>query len=59
MKVLVDSCVWSLSIRRRNGFASLNKDEQPLVLRLVEGIKDGRVVMVWAGAAGGSVGHQA
>lgn len=46
MKVLVDSCIWSLSIRRRNGFASLNKDEQHLVSRLVEGIKDGRVVIV-------------
>lgn len=46
MKVLVDSCVWSLALRRTNGTAGLNVDELRLVTILAEAIKDARVVIV-------------
>ena len=46
MKVLVDTCVWSLSLRRRKGTASLSGQEQLLVAALSEAIRDGRVAMV-------------
>ena len=48
MKVLVDTCVWSLSLRRRKGTAELSGKELQLVTALSEGIRDGRVVMVGA-----------
>lgn len=46
MKVLVDTCVWSLSLRRRKGTARLNEQEQRLVAALSEAIRDGRIAMV-------------
>lgn len=46
MKVLVDSCVWSLALRRRKGIAGLNSEEKRLVSLLAEAIRDSRVVMV-------------
>lgn len=46
MKVLVDTCVWSLSLRRRKGAAGLNSEEQRLIAALAETIKAGRVAMV-------------
>jgi predicted nucleic acid-binding protein len=46
MKVLVDSCVWSLALRRRQGTEGLSKEERKLVAALADGIRDGLVVMV-------------
>jgi predicted nucleic acid-binding protein len=46
MKLLVDSCIWSLALRRRRGVASLNEEEQRLVSILADGVRDGLVVMV-------------
>lgn len=46
MKMLVDSCVWSLALRRRKSAAAMNAEETRLVSVLVEGIRDGRVVLV-------------
>lgn len=46
MKVLVDTCVWSLSLRRRKGTAGLNEEERGFVAALTEAIRDGRVAMV-------------
>lgn len=45
MKILVDTCIWSLALRRRDK-ASLSVEEQRLVARLAEAIQDGNVVMV-------------
>jgi len=46
VKVLVDACVWSLSLRRKSGIGTMNADEKNLVSVLAEGIRDGRVVIV-------------
>jgi hypothetical protein len=46
VKVLVDTCVWSLSLRRRKGTAGLSEQEQRLVAALSEGVRDGRIAMV-------------
>ncbi len=45
MKVLVDSCAWSLLLRRRNRPA-LSRDEQFIHTSLTEAIQDGRVVII-------------
>jgi predicted nucleic acid-binding protein len=45
MKVVVDTCVWSLALRRA-GKASLNTEEQQLKGRLTDAIQDGNVVMI-------------
>ena len=45
MKVLVDSCVWSLSLRRKDP-AALNQEEQRMVALLGDAIQDGRVAIV-------------
>ncbi len=45
MKVLADSCVWSLMLRRRKT-AVLNSEERFIHERLTEAIQDGRVVMI-------------
>lgn len=45
MKVLVDTVVWSLALRRRPG-TSLTPAEQNLKAILAEAIKDGRVVII-------------
>lgn len=46
MKVLVDSCIWSLALRRRKGAEGLNANERQLVESLAELIRDGRVAMI-------------
>ena len=46
MKVLVDSCIWSLALRRRRGVEGLSANERQLVASLAELIQDGRVAMV-------------
>ena len=45
MKVLVDTCVWSLALRRRDK-TSLSIDERRLAARLTEAVQDGNVVMI-------------
>ncbi|MGA9071733.1 MAG: PIN domain-containing protein [Terracidiphilus sp.] len=45
MKILVDTCVWSLSLRRRDSSA-LNEEEQRMVASLGDAIQDGRVAIV-------------
>lgn len=45
MKILIDSCVWPLALRRKNK-AILSKEEQRLVAVLSEAIQDGRVAIV-------------
>ena len=45
MKLLVDTFVWSLALRRKNAL-SLSPDEQRLKAQLVQAIQDGRVAML-------------
>jgi hypothetical protein len=45
VKILIDSCVWSLALRRKNK-ALLSKDEQRLAAVLSEAVQDGRVAIV-------------
>jgi hypothetical protein len=45
VKLLVDTSVWSLALRRKNA-AGLSPDEQKLKAELVQAIQDGRVVML-------------
>jgi len=45
MKVLVDTCIWSLALRRRDK-ASLSVEEQQVVARLADAIQDGNVIMI-------------
>src|SRR5271169_2391682 len=45
MKLLADTSVWSLALRRRPT-ATLSPDEKRLVAALTEAISDGRVVMI-------------
>lgn len=45
MKVLVDTCVWSLSLRRRNT-DRINAGERRIIAQLAEAIQDGRAVLV-------------
>lgn len=45
MRVLVDTSVWSLALRRRNPAANLKPEEMRLVSVLTEGIRDGRVAI--------------
>jgi hypothetical protein len=45
MKMLVDTCVWSLSLRRR-GKSALNEAEQRYARSLAEAIQEGRVAMI-------------
>ena len=46
MKVLVDTCAWSLSLRHRKGTTGLSDNEQRLVTALSEAVRNGRVLMV-------------
>jgi hypothetical protein len=46
VKVLADTCVWSLSLRRKNGAEAMKADEKQMVAVLAEAIRDGRVVIV-------------
>jgi predicted nucleic acid-binding protein len=45
VKLLVDTSVWSLALRRKNT-VSLGPDEQKLKAELVQAIQDGRVAML-------------
>jgi predicted nucleic acid-binding protein len=45
MKVIVDTCVWSLSLRRRNA-ALMNPGDQQLLAQLREAIQDRRAVIL-------------
>jgi hypothetical protein len=45
VKLLVDTSVWSLALRRKNT-ASLSPDEQKLKAKLVQAIQDGQVAML-------------
>ena len=45
MKLIVDTCIWSLSLRRRNA-ARMNAGERQLLAQLKEAIQDRRVAMV-------------
>ncbi|HKE26116.1 MAG TPA: PIN domain-containing protein [Bryobacteraceae bacterium] len=45
MKLLVDTSVWSLALRRRDA-ACLSPDEQKLKAELTQAIQDGRVAMI-------------
>jgi predicted nucleic acid-binding protein len=45
MKVIVDTCVWSLSLRRRSA-ARLKIGEQQMVAQLREAIQDGNALIV-------------
>ena len=45
MKLLVDTSVWSLALRRKDA-AGLGPDEQKLKVELAQAIQDGRVVMI-------------
>ena len=45
MKVLADTSVWSLSLRRKNA-AKLSAEERRSTALLAEAISDGRVVMI-------------
>lgn len=45
MKVLVDSCAWSLLLRRKNS-ATLNDDEQFTLSSLTNAIRDGRLAII-------------
>jgi hypothetical protein len=45
MRVLVDTCIWSLFLRRKNK-AALNSDEVKLVDLLREAAVDGRVAII-------------
>jgi predicted nucleic acid-binding protein len=45
MKVIVDTCVWSLSLRRRSA-ASLKIGEQQMVAQLRQAIQDGSAAII-------------
>lgn len=45
MKLLVNTSVWSLALRREDA-GSLNPDEQKLKAELIQAIQDGRVAML-------------
>ncbi len=45
MKFLVDTCVWSLALRRQ-ATARLSPDETRLIAQLADAIRDGQVVVV-------------
>ena len=45
MKVLADTCAWSLLLRRKTR-AALRSDEQFILASLKEAIRDGRVVLI-------------
>jgi len=45
VKVLVDTCAWSLLLRRRNK-TTLKDDEKIMVASVEEAIRDGQVVII-------------
>jgi len=46
VKLLVDTSVWSLALRRKDAATSLSTEEQKLKAELVQAIHDGRVAML-------------
>lgn len=46
VKILVDTCVWSLSLRRSRNPAARHNEEQLLWASLTEAIRDGRVAII-------------
>jgi predicted nucleic acid-binding protein len=45
VKILVDTCAWSLLLRRKSK-AALNDDEQLMLASLAEAVQDGRVAII-------------
>lgn len=45
MKAIVDTCAWSLSLRRQDQ-ARISADEQQIIESLKEAIRDGRAVLI-------------
>ncbi len=45
MKLIVDTCVWSLALRRQDQ-ARLASDQRQLIAQLQEAIRDGRAVII-------------
>ncbi len=45
MKLLVDTSVWSLALRRKDA-ASLSQDERHLVVQLTHAVQEGRVAII-------------
>jgi len=45
LKVIVDTCVWSLSLRRRD-LTRISADEQQMLMQLMDAIRDGRAAIV-------------
>jgi predicted nucleic acid-binding protein len=45
VRLLIDSCVWSLALRRRHG-AILSAAEQQIAASLTEAIRDGRAAII-------------
>lgn len=46
MKVLVDTCIWSLALRRSRKSAAMMPEEQKSLASLTEAIQDGRVAII-------------
>jgi predicted nucleic acid-binding protein len=46
VRILVDTSIWSLALRRKHGLAGMNEGEKRLVAALAEGIRDGRIAVV-------------
>jgi hypothetical protein len=45
LKIIVDTCVWSLSLRRRD-LTRITGDERQMLMQLTDAIRDGRVAIV-------------
>jgi predicted nucleic acid-binding protein len=45
LKVIVDTCVWSLALRRRD-LTRISAEEQPMLMQLMDAIRDGRAAIV-------------
>ena len=45
MKVIVDTCVWSLSLRRRD-ITRISADERQMLLQLMDAIRDGLAAII-------------
>ena len=45
MKVIVDTCIWSLSLRRRD-LTRISGDEQQMLMQLMDAIRDGRAAII-------------
>jgi predicted nucleic acid-binding protein len=47
MKLIADTCVWSLSLRRRDK-TRINTEEQQIIEQLIDAIRDRRVAIIGA-----------